>query len=53
VYGGAVTVSLAQPAPLYVALQQAPVAITIWAAGLSELLWYQEGELAATCWLPG
>jgi len=45
VYGGAVPVSLATANPLYLALQQAPVTITIWADGLNELFVYFGGTL--------
>jgi len=41
---GAEVVPLDSPAPLYEALMQSPVPITIWADGLNELLLYSAGE---------
>jgi len=42
--GGALPVALNMPEPLYKALQQAPVTITIWAEGVEELYHYGGGE---------
>jgi len=53
VFAGSVDVSLATANPLYLALQQAPVAITVWADGLNELFIYMGGATCAgAAWPP-